>query len=159
MTRSTFLPLALLLLAVSILAPRGLAAQEKEDFTDARFAELQARDALILVDIWADWCPTCAEQQRVLKAFQEENPDAEFHILQVNFDTQKPVVTRFAAPRQSTLILYRGEERLWFSVAETRRDAIFTRLSDALAEPGTPGAEGLEGPEGLERGPGAVLPR
>jgi len=68
-------------------------------------------------------------------------------------------VTRFAAPRQSTLILYRGEERLWFSVAETRRDAIFTRLSDALAEPGTPGAEGLEGPEGLERGPGDVLPR
>jgi thioredoxin 1 len=134
MTRSTHLPLALLL-AVSILAPRGLVAQEKEAFTDARFAELQAQGAVILVDIWADWCPTCAEQQRVLKAFQEENPDAELHILQVNFDTQKPVVTRFAAPRQSTLILYRGEERLWFSVAETRRDAIFTRLNDALAEP------------------------
>lgn len=136
MNRSTLFPLVLLLLAGSILAPRGLAAQEKEDFTEARFAELQADGALILVDIWADWCPTCAAQQRVLKDFQDENPDAELHILQVNFDTQKPVVTRFAAPRQSTLILYLGEERLWFSVAETRRDAIFTRLNEALAEPG-----------------------
>jgi len=135
MKRPTFLPVTVILLAVSILAPQGLVAQEKEDFTDARFAELQAEGAVILVDIWADWCPTCAEQQRVLKSFQDENPDAKLHILQVNFDTQKPVVTRFSAPRQSTLILYRGEERVWFSVAETRRDAIFTRLNEALAEP------------------------
>jgi len=139
MNRSLLLPLALTLLAVSALVPHGLLAQEKEDFTDARFAELQAQGAVILVDIWAEWCPTCAEQQRVLRAFQEDHPDAELHILQVNFDTQKPVVTRFAAPRQSTLILYRGEERLWFSVAETRRDAIFSPLREALGEPGTRG--------------------
>jgi thioredoxin 1 len=139
MPRFALFPLASLLLAASILVPPGLLAQEKEDFTDARFAELQAQGALILVDIWAEWCPTCAEQQRVLQAFQEQHPDADFRILQVNFDTQKPVVTRFAAPRQSTLILFRGEERLWFSVAETRREAIFSRLNEALAGPGTEG--------------------
>lgn len=139
MKRSRLLLPMILLLSLSALAPRGLPAQEKEDFTDARFAELQAQGAVILVDIWAEWCPTCAEQQRVLKAFQEEHPDSELHILQVNFDTQKPVVTRFAAPRQSTLILFRGEERIWFSVAETRRDAIFQQLGEALAEPGNPG--------------------
>ena len=122
---------ALLLLAFTVSAP-ALQAQEKETFTEERFEELQAEGAVILVDIWASWCPTCAQQQEILAAFQAEHPDAEFHILEVDFDDRKDLVTRFEAPRQSTLILYRGEERLWFSVAETRRDRIFSELLAAI---------------------------
>ena len=68
----------------------------------------------------------------MLAAFQEEHSDAEFHILEVDFDERKDLVTHFEAPRQSTLILYRGEERLWFSVAETRKDRIFDQLLAAI---------------------------
>jgi thioredoxin 1 len=64
----------------------------------------------------------------VLAAFQAEHPEADFHILEVDFDQRKDLVPRFEAPRQSTLILYRGEDRLWFSVAKTRRDRIFEQL-------------------------------
>lgn len=123
--------LSLLALAALLLGSPAL-AQEKETFTDERFDELQAAGAVILVDIWASWCPTCAQQQEVLAAFQAEHPDADFHILEVDFDERKDLVTRFEAPRQSTLILYRGEERLWFSVAETRRDRIFDQLLAAV---------------------------
>ncbi len=122
---------ALLFLAVlSLVSP--LTAQEKESFTDERFEELQEAGAVILVDIWASWCPTCAQQQDVLAAFQDEHPEADFHILEVDFDERKDLVTRFEAPRQSTLILYRGGDRLWFSVAETRRDRIFEQLLAAI---------------------------
>lgn len=131
-TRAIFpsvLPLLTLLLLLSV---SPAVAQEKETFTDERFEELQSEEAVILIDIWASWCPTCAQQQNVLAAFQAEHPDADFHILQVDFDERKDLVTRFEAPRQSTLILYRGEERLWFSVAETRRDRIFGELLAAI---------------------------
>ena len=123
--------LSSLALAAFLLASPAV-AQEKETFTDERFEELQAEGAVILVDVWASWCPTCAQQQDVLAAFQDEHPDADFHILEVDFDDRKDLVTRFEAPRQSTLILYRGEERLWFSVAETRRDRIFDQLLAAV---------------------------
>ncbi len=125
-------PFLVSLFALALLLPISpLQAQEKEEFTDDRFQQLQEEGALILVDIWAEWCPTCAQQQEILAAFQEEHPEVDFHLLQVDFDERKDLVTRFQAPRQSTLILYRGEERLWFSVAETNRDAIFSQLLEA----------------------------
>lgn len=110
-----------------------LAAQVKEAFTPERFAELQEQNALILIDVYADWCPTCAQQQKILADFQADNPESPLHILQVDFDDQKQYVTQFRAPRQSTLILYRGEEQIWFSVAETRADAIIGELTKAGA--------------------------
>ncbi|MGH7482693.1 MAG: thioredoxin family protein [Longimicrobiales bacterium] len=123
------------LLALAILAPATAAnaqTPEREPFTEERFAALQDQDALILLDVFADWCPTCARQQEILAAFQNENPQAPLHILSIDFDEQRDLVRRFRAPRQSTLILYRGDEQLWFSVAETRREVIFEALNQAL---------------------------
>jgi thioredoxin 1 len=105
---------------------------EKEAFTDARFTALQEQDAVILLDVFADWCPTCAGQQEILAEYQRQNPDAPLHILTIDFDDQKEEVRRFRAPRQSTLILYRGTEQLWFSIAETRQEKIFAALDEAL---------------------------
>jgi hypothetical protein len=49
----------------------------------------------------------------------------------VDYDEQKEWVTHFRAPRQSTLLLYKGKEQLWFSVAETNKSKIFTQLKQA----------------------------
>ena len=108
-------------------------AHTKEVFTYERFEELQARGALVLVDIFADWCPDCAIQQTVLDVYRERRPDVALHTLVVDFDTEKDVVTYFRAPRQSTLILYRGTERLWFSVAETREEVIAQALNEGTS--------------------------
>lgn len=117
-------------------APATLTSNDVR-FTEERFDELQERDALILVDVYADWCPTCKSQQEVLADFREEHPDVPLHVLKVDFDEQKEWVRHFEAPRQSTLILFRGEERLWFRVAENRRDVIFRRILSAAGGVGT----------------------
>lgn len=112
----------------AVLSASSLAAQSKEAFTQERFHDLQAENALILIDVFADWCPTCAIQQDVLAEFRAEHPEVSLHTLTVDFDEQKEWVSHFDAPRQSTLILYRGEEQLWFSVAETRADRIVNEI-------------------------------
>ena len=132
------LPLAALGIAALVLllsSPLTLVAQEhqEEAFTEARFAELQEGEALILVDVFADWCPTCAIQQEVLAAFRADHPEVPLHTLTVDFDPQKEWVRHFGAPRQSTLILFRGDERIWFSVAETRSEIIREELLSAAA--------------------------
>lgn len=124
-------PAALLALALTACIAAGQDAHSKAPFTPERFAALQEQNALVLLDVFATWCPTCAQQQRVLAEYRETHPEVPLHTLTIDFDDQKEFVRQFGAPRQSTLILYRGEERIWFSVAETRADVIFTQLNRA----------------------------
>jgi thioredoxin 1 len=130
-------PIRLFMLASLALALGSgmLSAQQKEAFTPERFATLQEQGALILLDVYADWCPTCARQQQILSDYREKNPEVPLHVLTIDFDDQKQYVKQFRAPRQSTLILYRGKERVWFSVAETSPEVIFTALNEAAAAP------------------------
>lgn len=122
---------ALTIFAVALALSAAALAQEKEPFTEERFAALQDEGALVLLDVSAEWCPTCHHQADVLADYLDANPDVPLHILTIDFDRQKPLVRRFGAPRQSTLILFDGDERVWFSVAETRRDVIFAALDEA----------------------------
>lgn len=114
-----------------LLAVATQASVTREPFSEERFSALQAQDALVLVDVWARWCPTCAAQKEVLDNYTAERPDSQLRILVVDFDEQKEWVRHFRAPRQSTLLLYRGEQQLWFSVAETNADKLFQTLDSA----------------------------
>jgi thiol-disulfide isomerase/thioredoxin len=105
---------------------------EKEPFTQERFNELREAGAIVLVDIFADWCPTCAKQQKLIQQYREENPDNEFHILEVDFDDNKQAVRELRAPRQSTVLLFKGNEQYWYSVAETRYEVFEQELNKAF---------------------------
>lgn len=114
----------------------GAAAVEKEPFDEVRFDALRSAGEVVLVDVFAEWCSTCARQQEVIKAYVADNPDRELHILEVNFDRDKEWVRHFRAPRQSTLLLYSGEDQIWFSVAETRPEVIKAEFDKAFAAAG-----------------------
>lgn len=107
---------------------------EREKFTEERFEELQKSGELVLLDVYATWCPTCKKQQAILAEFREKHPETKLHVLEIDFDKQKEWVRHFKAPRQSTLFLYRGGEQLWFSVAETRKEPIFAAILKAAAQ-------------------------
>lgn len=119
------------MLVVFLAAP--VHALEAEQFSEDRFEALQADNALVLVDIFATWCPTCARQHEILADYQAEHPDVDLHILTVDYDDDRATVRRFRAPRQSTLLLFKGEQQHWFSVAETRPEVIFAEINRAAA--------------------------
>ena len=124
--------LALTALVLALCASVGTAGESRrEAFSEDRFRALQAEGALVLVDVAASWCPTCAKQAKLVDLYRALHPEAELHVLVVDFDAQKEWVRYFKAPRQSTLILFRGEEQLWFSVAETREGPLFGALDEA----------------------------
>lgn len=107
-------------------------ALEKQAYTEERFDALQAAGEVVLIDVYASWCSTCAKQQAALEAYRKANPAKEFHILEVDFDKDKDLVRQFRAPRQSTLLLYKGKEQFWFSVAESRPEVIAAELDKAI---------------------------
>lgn len=106
-----------------------------ESFSEARFIELQQSGSTILVDVYATWCPTCAKQKMILEAYAAERPNADLTILKIDYDDQKEWSDKFKAPRQSTLFLFKGETRLWYSVAEQDKGVIFSELDKGLATP------------------------
>lgn len=115
-----------------LAATLGLAQAAQQAFTEAEFERLQNDGAIILVDVYAEWCPTCAKQHKVLQRYREQNPDKVFHTLVVDFDDDKEWVRHFRAPRQSTLILFAGDRQVWFSVAETGYDEIARQIDKAI---------------------------
>lgn len=123
--------LAMTLVLGLVLAATPVWALEKEPFEQARFDELRANGELVLVDVFADWCSTCARQQEILADYVAKHPDVDLHILEVNYDRDKKIVRQLRAPRQSTLLLYAGKEQYWYSVAETDPEVIFNTINRA----------------------------
>lgn len=127
--------LTMLLVLPFLVAAQALAL-EKEPFSESRFQALQSAGEVVLIDVYATWCSTCKRQQEILQSYRDDNPDKAFHILEVDFDDDKQWVRHFRAPRQSTLLLYAGEDQFWYSVAETRPDVIARELDKAIAAAG-----------------------
>lgn len=99
-----------------------------EPFTEKKFNTLKISNSPFLIDVKADWCPTCKKQHQILKQYQALNPNSGITVLEVDFDSQKQWVKYFKAPRQSTFILYQGNQQVWFAVAETKTKVIFKQL-------------------------------
>ncbi len=119
----------IVLAAYVLLSPFARAAAAAEPYTAERLAALQATDAPVLIDVRADWCPTCKKQAEVLSVLLAEPAFAGFRVLNVDWDAQRDVARALGAPRQSTLIVFRGSEQRALSVAETD----IGRLRDVLA--------------------------
>jgi len=121
-----------LLLVFTFTLSLPAVALDKEPFSQGRFDALRAKGELVLVDVFADWCSTCAKQQDILQSYVDQHPEVDLHILEVNYDEDKDVVRQLRAPRQSTLLLYKGEKQHWYSVAETNKDVIFETINRAV---------------------------
>ncbi len=111
-------------------AAAALAAGKPYD--QAGFEAAQAAGKPILVEVHADWCPTCRVQEPLVSELMRNPENAGFVVLRVDFDNQKDVVKRLRAQYQSTLIVFKGRKEVSRSTGETRKDAIAAQLAKAL---------------------------
>lgn len=88
-------------------------------FDAAAFAEAQKAGGPILVDIAADWCPTCRAQKPIVDGLLSLPGNEALLVFEVDFDTQANIVRGFGARSQSTLIAFRGTKETGRSVGDT----------------------------------------
>ncbi|MGP6087310.1 thioredoxin family protein [Antarctobacter jejuensis] len=90
----------------------------------------------VFLDFKADWCSTCAAQERVIKALKAENPAYEQHITFINVDwdahSNAKLTKSLRIPRRSTLVVLKGENELGRIVAQTSRASIKGLMDAAL---------------------------
>lgn len=112
------------------LAGTALAA-EKKPFDKAAFLALQEANKPVLIDVRADWCPTCKRQAPIISAITAKPQFKDLTILEVDFDTQPDVLRQFRVTQQSTLIVFKGKEEKGRSTGDTHEESIAALIEKA----------------------------
>ncbi len=101
-------------------------------FSAEAFKAAQASGSPNLVEIHADWCPTCKAQKPILDKLTADPKFKDLKIFRVDFDTMKPEVRQFGAQMQSTLIVFKGTVEQGRSVGDTKEVSIAALLDKSL---------------------------
>ena len=95
----SFLPALLLLFSVSGQA----ASLQKEPYSPKRFEQLQASGQVILIDIYAPWCPTCQKADKNLTAAKGSLPTG-LTVVKVDYDNSNDLRQKYGVTVQHTFV-------------------------------------------------------
>lgn len=109
--------------ATLLLSAQAFALEFKPFEQQAFDAALQSRQP-VLIDVYADWCPTCKRQVKVLSPLLQEEQFKHYTLFKVDYDEQKDALKQFKVNRQSTLILFNQGQEVRRSIAETNADRL-----------------------------------
>ena len=98
----------------------------------AEFMMAQKKGKTIVVDVYADWCPTCRAQAPILEELRKEKQNSNVLFVKVNFDEQKDFLRANRIPRQSTVLVFKGMEEVARSIAQTNRAELRSVVLTAL---------------------------
>jgi len=101
-------------------------------FDPQALAAAQATGKPVLVEVFADWCSTCAQQRSVLSELLRQPAYKDYQVLIVDFDQQKDALKLLGVRDRSTLIVYKGKEEKGRLTWETSRDGIAALLNKAI---------------------------
>lgn len=115
---------ALFLAIAAMFAAVPMAAQAQAQFvqySESGFAAAQREGRTIIVDVHADWCPTCRAQSPILRELRDDPRLANALFVRVDFDSERAFLRAHRIPRQSTILVFQGREETGRSIAETNR--------------------------------------
>ncbi|MEM6584952.1 MAG: thioredoxin domain-containing protein [Pseudomonadota bacterium] len=90
----------------------------------ANFMMAQKKGKTIVVDVYADWCPTCRAQAPILNELRVEKQSSDVLFVKVNYDEEKDFLRQHRIPRQSTILVFKGMEEVERSIAQTDRSTL-----------------------------------
>lgn len=119
------------LLSITFLFPL-FAHAVGEPYTQEKMDALNKAGESTLVFVYADWCPTCKAQEKILGELLSTDEFNGITTLKVNFDEQKSVLRTFGVKYQSTFILFKNGKEVVRVTAETDRERIAEWLRKVL---------------------------
>lgn len=132
MNRRTIMKAAAL--ATLALVPFAASASSVE-YSPGLVKERLASGETVFAVFRADWCSTCAAQERTIDALKQSNPAYDdITFVDVDWDTygRSALAQELRIPRRSTLVVLRGNQEIGRLVADTRPDAIRALMDTAL---------------------------
>jgi thioredoxin len=107
-------------------------AASPQNFDAKAFADAQKAGKPIFIGIHASWCPICKAQKPILSELMADPKFKDLVYFVIDFDSQKDLVERFGAQKQSTLIAFKGAAEQGRSVGDSKRESIAALLNKVL---------------------------
>jgi thiol-disulfide isomerase/thioredoxin len=120
------------LFLASALVAAPLALAHAAGFDRGTFDTARAAGRTVLVDVHADWCPTCRAQAPVLAELLALPAFKDVTRIAVDFDADKDILRELGVRQQSTLIVFKGEVEKARAVGITDPAAIRALLEQGL---------------------------
>ncbi len=105
---------------------------EFKKFTQTAFEQAKKSGNPVLVEVHADWCPTCKAQKPAIQDIGNADKFKNLIVLEADFDTQKDVLKTLNVQMQSTLIMYKGMSETGRSAGDSNKKSIMTLLETGL---------------------------
>ncbi len=86
----------------------GSLASADTPYTKEAFESAQKRNEKIVLDFFADWCPTCQVQAKTLKSLDEKGELKGITLFKVDFDKEEELKKALRVTAQSTLVAFYG---------------------------------------------------
>ncbi len=119
------------LLGAALLAFAQTSSAGLAPYTDQAFKDATTAGKTVVLDVHADWCPTCRRQQPALKKLIDNEPYKNVEVLVVDYDAQADVRQHFKVARQSTLVVFKGATETGRATGITEPEQISQLLDTA----------------------------
>lgn len=115
---------------VALIATHVFAATTLMSAT--QLAEIESKGKSAVIAVYADWCPTCKSQDKVLIDLMKDPQYKNVAFYQVNFDTQKDLLKTLKVRSQSTIIVFKDGKETARGTGDTKESTITKLTKQAI---------------------------
>ncbi len=102
----------LISIATVYLFSIAIQAAELKAYDKASFDAAVSAGQPVVVQIHADWCPTCKKQDAALKEILTPSAFKQVTLFKADFDKESELKKQLKVTKQSTLVLFKGGKEL-----------------------------------------------
>lgn len=122
---------AFLITALLFLVSLPSHALEILEYKEKLVAQEKANENVYVLHFYAEWCSVCLGQKRAMQKLEGDKDLKNVKVFLVDFDFERKVKAEFNVERQSTLIIFRGQQEIARSLAVTDKDKLAEFLKKA----------------------------
>ena len=119
------------LAALALLFSIGAAAGE-QPYDKVAFEKSLAEGRPVIVDFYADWCPTCKTQKPIVQELMRDPKMKDVTLFLADFDNEKDLKKALRVSMQSTFVVFKGGKEVARSTGQTRKADLAATFANAL---------------------------
>ena len=120
-----------LLTLFGLLVASGVLAGELP-YDKAAFDKALAEGKPVILDFYADWCPTCKAQKPIVQELLRDPQMKEVTLFVADYDKEKDLKKSLRVSQQSTFVVFKGGKEVARSTGQTRKADLAAIFAKAL---------------------------
>ena len=118
------------IVAAFLLAASAWAGEQAYD--KAAFDKAMAEGRPVIVDFFADWCPTCKAQKPHVQSLIGDPKMKHVTLFVADYDREKDLKRALRVTQQATFVVFKGGKEVGRSTGQTKKEDLAALFARAL---------------------------